>query len=383
MSTDAVIDVEPMPPAPDAEVRIARLVPPVSDALVLQRDPNDVLAEASRAAKALMTVMASKPDKVMMNGQQYIENEDWQTIGHFYGVTAKIESDHFVEFGTVQGWEATAVLVSRDGRELGRATAMCLNDEEKWSSRAKYEWHYVMKDGSILSEEAARAKGNSAMVWEETSEKKPDGSLKSKPKKQKVEVGITAVPMFQLRSMAQTRASSKVHRTVLAFVPVLAGYSATPAEEMPQAERVPNQASVSPSTATASPVQSPAGTANVAEVGASVPNVPDSGQHAPAGYHYIHGYQKQGEWHEFSLLDWDQQGGSFKFSTKRDVIGDVVRQASDAGVPIKVTDFTAKKNTKHEGYVNKVETYKAPLTDAELDAELVKKEMARQAGEVA
>lgn len=39
-------------------------------------------------------------------------------------------------------------------------------------------------------------------------------------------------PLFQLRSMAQTRACAKALRNVLAFVPVLAGYEATPAEEM-------------------------------------------------------------------------------------------------------------------------------------------------------
>jgi hypothetical protein len=39
-------------------------------------------------------------------------------------------------------------------------------------------------------------------------------------------------PMFQLRSMAQTRACAKALRNVLAWVVVLAGYKPTPAEEM-------------------------------------------------------------------------------------------------------------------------------------------------------
>ena len=39
-------------------------------------------------------------------------------------------------------------------------------------------------------------------------------------------------PLFQLRSMAQTRAQAKALRNVLAWVVVMAGYAPTPAEEM-------------------------------------------------------------------------------------------------------------------------------------------------------
>jgi hypothetical protein len=39
-------------------------------------------------------------------------------------------------------------------------------------------------------------------------------------------------PLFQLRSMAQTRSCAKALRNVLAWVVVLAGYRATPAEEI-------------------------------------------------------------------------------------------------------------------------------------------------------
>ena len=103
---------------------------------------------------------------------------------------------------------------------------------------------------------------------------------------------------------------------------------------------------------------------------------------ATAGYHYIHGYQKNGEWHEFHLLNYRQDGGSFKFSTKRDAIGDLVRAAFQDGLPIQVTDHTPKKNSLAEGYVNKLVVAKPPPSDAELDAELLRQEQARQAGEV-
>ncbi len=102
---------------------------------------------------------------------------------------------------------------------------------------------------------------------------------------------------------------------------------------------------------------------------------------APAGYHYIHGYQKQGDWHEFSLLNWDAQGGAFEFSTKLDSIGHVIAQAYQQGLPIKVLNYTAKK-TGLGGYVNKFDVWKPLATQAEQTAELALGRMAEDAGEL-
>jgi hypothetical protein len=97
----------------------------------------------------------------------YLEFEDWQTIGRSYNVTSKIVSTNFVQYGAVQGFEAYAVAIDLNtGQEISGANVMCLNDEP--------------------------------------------------------------VPLFQLRSMAQTRACSKVLRNVLAWVALLAGYKPTP-----------------------------------------------------------------------------------------------------------------------------------------------------------
>jgi hypothetical protein len=144
-------------------------------ALSISREPALVLEEARKAAKALAEVIESKPNKVKLNGKTYLTFEDWQTVGRFYGVSAKVVSTSFVEYGTVKGFEARAVAVlSQNGVEVSGAEAMCLNDERNWKDK----------------------------------------------------------PMFQVKSMAQTRACAKALRNVLAFVPVLAGYSPTPAEEM-------------------------------------------------------------------------------------------------------------------------------------------------------
>lgn len=189
----------------------------------VQRSPEQVLEEAHRAARALKAVIDAKPKKVVFNNETYLEFEDWQTVGRFYAISPRIVNTKYVEYGFVTGWEATAEAVYiPTGQVIASAEAMCLNDEEKWRARPKYEWHYVKKSGGTSAEDP----GRSELIWEGE-----DG--KKKPKKTRVLVGEEAVPLFQLRSMAQTRAGAKALRNALAWVVVLAGYKPTPAEELP------------------------------------------------------------------------------------------------------------------------------------------------------
>jgi len=153
------------------------LVPVVAEPrdLVLVRDPEVELQDAQRAARALRNVIERKERPVRFNGEIYLEFEDWQMVGRFYGITAKVVSTAPVEFGDARGWEARAVaLHAATGVEISAAESMCLNDEPNWRNK----------------------------------------------------------PLFQLRSQAQTRACSKVLRNVLSWVVVLAGYRPTPAEEL-------------------------------------------------------------------------------------------------------------------------------------------------------
>lgn len=193
-------------------------------AVYLKADPDRVLLEAHKAAVALQGVIASKPKKVVFNGQQYIQSEDWITLGRFYDVTAAAESDpEYVEMGGFHGFKATFVAL-RGGEVISRATAFCMTDEEKWGSRPKYEWHYVRRsDGGTQLEDP----GKDELIWDVNQK-----TGKSAPKKAKVRVGDEQVPLYQVASMAQTRACSKVLAQVLKWVVVLAGYSPTPAEEM-------------------------------------------------------------------------------------------------------------------------------------------------------
>ena len=147
---------------------------PMSE-LAMSRPPEVVLAEAQKAAAALKEVISKKSKPVIMNGEQYLEYEDWQTVGHFYGLKVRTGDAVPVEINGVHGAKAQAWVVDlHTGREIGGAEAYCLRDERNWETK----------------------------------------------------------PWFQLASMAQTRAGSKSLRNVLAWVVVLAGYKPTPAEEM-------------------------------------------------------------------------------------------------------------------------------------------------------
>lgn len=163
------------------EVHHIQLRPPETSLLAMARAPEVVLEEAAKAARALREVIEAKPRKVVLNGKTYLQFEDWQTLGRFYGVTAVGRDTNPVNFGKVQGFEshAEALLVSSN-QVISRAEAMCLDDEANWQGK----------------------------------------------------------PLYQLRSMAQTRACAKALRNVLAWVVVLAGYAPTPAEEMDNAKPV-------------------------------------------------------------------------------------------------------------------------------------------------
>jgi hypothetical protein len=159
--------------------------------------PDIVLENARTAARALADVISNKKKPVIMNGEQYLEFEDWQTAGQFYGYTVKTGEAIPVEVDGVKGAKACADLIDiKTGLYLGGAEAYCMRDEEHWNTRPKYEW---------------QGEGDN---------------------RKRIKVGDEIVPWFQLASMAQTRAGAKAFRNRLAWVVVLAGYRPTPAEEM-------------------------------------------------------------------------------------------------------------------------------------------------------
>lgn len=157
----------------------AVIVPPEYSDLSVGRAPAEVLAEAQKAAAVLHDVISKKKNPVRFNGRHYLEFEDWQTVGRFYGLTARIRESKYIEYGDARGFEAVAdAVMVANGQIVSTAEAMCLNDERNWKGRT----------------------------------------------------------LNQIRSMAQTRACAKVLRNVLSWVVVLAGYAPTPAEEMEETQ---------------------------------------------------------------------------------------------------------------------------------------------------
>lgn len=185
------------------------------------RPPDVVLAEARAAANALADVIKTKKNPVKFNNEQYLEAEDWTLLGQFYGVAPKTEWTRPVELKTGSGWEARVALIDlRTGIEVGAGEAMCLDTEENWGVRPKYEW----MDESVALEKF----GRQAIIATEPSR------YPGKPMRARVHTADEPVADASRRSMAQTRATSRALAMRLKWIPVLAGFGATPAEDMPK-----------------------------------------------------------------------------------------------------------------------------------------------------
>ena len=150
---------------------------------VIEESPLEVIEAAKLAAQQLTNIVKTRENKLVVGGKQYLFFEDWQMLGKFYGVSARVlSSEEIVKKGQPIGYLAKAAAVHQ-GYEVSTAEAECTIKEPNWASK----------------------------------------------------------PMFQLRSMAQTRACSKSLRNCLGWVAVLAGYEAASAEEMEVAPPASNR----------------------------------------------------------------------------------------------------------------------------------------------
>lgn len=162
-------------------------------------DPTAVVERASNVATALAGVIKERKLSSRISGKDHVNVEGWTLLGSMLGVFAEVEWSRPLD----NGWEARAVARTLDGRIVGAAEAMCTTNEGRWRSADPYA----------------------------------------------------------VRSMAQTRAVSKALRLPLGFLMHLAGYSATPAEELveDQPERSERTAdrrrSVNTSATTSAPAQ--------------------------------------------------------------------------------------------------------------------------------
>lgn len=150
----------------------SELAPVAPRSLWRTDDPAEVLTRATDTAEALMPVIRARGLVVSIQGRDHLTVEAWQTLGAMVGVSPVCVWTRKLE----DGWEARVEARASDGRVVGAAEAECLRGEDRWS----------------------RADD------------------------------------FAVRSMAQTRATSKALASVLRFVATLGGAAGTPAEEMPR-----------------------------------------------------------------------------------------------------------------------------------------------------
>ena len=135
-------------------------------------EPVKVIERAAAIATALSTVLRQQRLTSNIQGKEYVRVEGWTLLGSMLGVFPIIVWTRRTE----DGWEARVEARTLSGAMVGAAEASCDRTEDSWVDRDDYA----------------------------------------------------------LRSMAQTRATSKALRLPLGFVVTMAGFEATPAEEVPR-----------------------------------------------------------------------------------------------------------------------------------------------------
>lgn len=140
---------------------------------LMVHDPEDVINVASRVAGVLADVIREKglARRFRANAREYVYVEGWELLAAMMGLTIQEVSTEYQPDGkTIKA--TMEVVRNRDGAVIGRASAILGGDE--WADR----------------------------------------------------------PQYARFSMAQTRATGKALRLNLSWIMNLAGYEATPAEEM-------------------------------------------------------------------------------------------------------------------------------------------------------
>jgi hypothetical protein len=151
----------------------AEIAPQQTGTLFRTDDPTEIVQRASGMASTLADVVRKQKLAVKIGGREHVRVEGWTLLGTMLGVFPVCEWTRKLD----DGWEARVEARTMSGAVVGAAEAECLRSEKTWKSRDDYA----------------------------------------------------------LRSMAQTRATSKALRQPLGFVMTLAGFDATPLEEMPPA----------------------------------------------------------------------------------------------------------------------------------------------------
>ena len=174
------------------ELAVVQPQPVAPATLFKATNPKELMAEAMVVASELATVIDKAQLYTVISNRKHVRVEGWTLLGTMLGVFPVCTWTRKTEDGT--GWEARVEARTLSDQIVGAAEAQCTRSEPTWKTRDDYA----------------------------------------------------------LRSMAQTRATSKAMRLPLGYVMALGGYDATPAEEMDgETHRSAPTASAAPTRPTA------------------------------------------------------------------------------------------------------------------------------------
>lgn len=148
--------------------------PRQSPSLFNSSSPSMIIEEATDIANQLSDIIKTKKLYKPIGAKSHVFVEGWTTLGALLGVFPYPESSVRLDREDEIAYEASVVVRTLDGVEVSKGEAICSSKEANWRNSDEYA----------------------------------------------------------IKSMATTRATSKAMRIPLGWVMVLAGYSATPAEEM-------------------------------------------------------------------------------------------------------------------------------------------------------
>jgi hypothetical protein len=157
---------------PDELLPVRYAPPAPAPGLFGTDNPKTVITRATEISDELARVIRDRKLYASIGGKEHVLVEGWTLLGSMLGVFPLTIWTHKLE----DGWEARVEARTLDGRVVGAAESMCTTGERRWRGADDYA----------------------------------------------------------VRSMAATRATSKALRQPLGFVMQLAGFDATPADELPE-----------------------------------------------------------------------------------------------------------------------------------------------------
>ena len=142
--------------------------------LIEQTDPAIIIEDATNIANQLADIIKQKKLYKRIGNKDHVYVEGWTTLGALIKVFPVLEYSRRLDREDELIYESRVIAQTLEGKVVGTGEALCSNKENNWRGRDEYA----------------------------------------------------------IKSMSQTRATSKALRIPLGWIMTLAGYSATPAEEM-------------------------------------------------------------------------------------------------------------------------------------------------------